>query len=282
MTTGLIYDVGMNNGDDTAYYLHRGYRVVGVEANPVLVEAATSRFRSEIDAGRLVIRNVGIAETEGEFPFWICEMHSEWSSFDRSIASRENSGHYAITVPCVRFRSVIEEFGVPAYLKIDIEGNDRLCLKDLTPETAPEHISVEANELGLLDLLEALGYDRVKCISQFYFLPIELPPAPAQLAFEEKSRAGRSLDECRTFDGWQFRTGSSGVFGPDLPGRWQTFAEMRETFTHFRELKRSGVPTPFWNDRPYSFWADFHATKQTTLARPDERAPVLRWRRDLL
>ena len=28
----LIYDVGMNNGDDTAYYLHKGFRVVAVEA----------------------------------------------------------------------------------------------------------------------------------------------------------------------------------------------------------------------------------------------------------
>jgi hypothetical protein len=31
---GLIYDVGMNNGDDTAYYLRRGFRVVAIEPNP--------------------------------------------------------------------------------------------------------------------------------------------------------------------------------------------------------------------------------------------------------
>jgi hypothetical protein len=34
----LIYDVGMNDGNDTAYYLSRGFRVVAIEANPVLVE----------------------------------------------------------------------------------------------------------------------------------------------------------------------------------------------------------------------------------------------------
>jgi putative ABC transport system substrate-binding protein len=32
----LIYDVGMNNGDDTAYYLRRGFRVLAIEANPDL------------------------------------------------------------------------------------------------------------------------------------------------------------------------------------------------------------------------------------------------------
>jgi len=33
----LVYDVGMNNGDDTAYYLSLGFRVIAIEANPELV-----------------------------------------------------------------------------------------------------------------------------------------------------------------------------------------------------------------------------------------------------
>jgi hypothetical protein len=30
----LIYDVGLLDGADTAYYLFRGFRVVAVDANP--------------------------------------------------------------------------------------------------------------------------------------------------------------------------------------------------------------------------------------------------------
>ena len=265
MTRDLIYDVGMNNGDDTAYYLHRGYRVVAVEATPELVRSAEQRFQAEIAAGRLVIINAGIAEREGELPFWICEMHSEWSSFDRSIASRENSGHYQISVPCVRFRSLLEQFGVPFYLKIDIEGNDHLCLRDLDRETAPTHLSVEASDISLLDLLRDLGYDRFKCISQFHYLPLELPPSALQIEFEEKVRANDSIAKFRQLDGWQFIHGSSGPFGEDLPGRWQEYDEMKATFGHFKEVMRQGVPTPFWNDRGYSFWADFHAAKSADL-----------------
>jgi predicted RNA methylase len=41
----LVYDVGMNNGDDSAFYLRAGFRVVAVEANPLLCRAAESRFR---------------------------------------------------------------------------------------------------------------------------------------------------------------------------------------------------------------------------------------------
>lgn len=48
MNPKLIYDVGMNNGDDTAYYLWRGFRVVAIEATPELVATAANRFRCEM------------------------------------------------------------------------------------------------------------------------------------------------------------------------------------------------------------------------------------------
>ena len=45
MKRNLVYDIGMNNGDDTAYYLSLGYKVIAVEAVPDLVDAATERFK---------------------------------------------------------------------------------------------------------------------------------------------------------------------------------------------------------------------------------------------
>jgi FkbM family methyltransferase len=52
MNPKLIYDVGMHNGDDTAYYLRRGFRVIAIEPNPALVATAAERFRRE----RLAVR----------------------------------------------------------------------------------------------------------------------------------------------------------------------------------------------------------------------------------
>jgi hypothetical protein len=51
----LIYDVGMNNGDDTAYYLQRGFRVLAIEANSDLVANAATRFAREIGTRRLML-----------------------------------------------------------------------------------------------------------------------------------------------------------------------------------------------------------------------------------
>ena len=48
-----MYDVGMHNGNDAAFYLHQGYRVVAIEADPVFVEQAKWRFAQEIREGRL-------------------------------------------------------------------------------------------------------------------------------------------------------------------------------------------------------------------------------------
>ncbi len=73
----LIYDVGMNNGDDTAYYLAKGFRVVAIEADPFLVQDVSPRFQQEITAGRLTILNVGVSDAEGTFPFYVCDTHRE-------------------------------------------------------------------------------------------------------------------------------------------------------------------------------------------------------------
>lgn len=51
----LIYDVGLFDGGDTAYYLFRGYNVVAIDANPVMVERARLRFAKEIRDKRLTL-----------------------------------------------------------------------------------------------------------------------------------------------------------------------------------------------------------------------------------
>src|SRR5262245_43578507 len=53
----LIYDVGMEDGTDTGFYLKKGFRVVAVEADPELASRARERFSDEIAAGRLVVLN---------------------------------------------------------------------------------------------------------------------------------------------------------------------------------------------------------------------------------
>ena len=59
-----MFDIGLNNGDDTADYLHLGYRVIGVEANRLLVAACKGRFENEIRQGRVTIINAGLSKDD--------------------------------------------------------------------------------------------------------------------------------------------------------------------------------------------------------------------------
>jgi len=43
-TPDLIFDVGMNNGDDAGFYLECGFKVVAVEANEAFCGQVAARF----------------------------------------------------------------------------------------------------------------------------------------------------------------------------------------------------------------------------------------------
>ena len=278
----LIYDVGMNNGDDTAYYLSLGFRTVAIEADPELVEQAKARFAREVASGRLIILNIGIADREGALPFWICEPNHRWSSFDRAYASWGNSPNHQIQVPCTRFETIVAQYGVPYFCKIDIQGNDSLCLLGLTPHNVPKFLSIEANnlDLRLLEMLRALGYSLFKCISQIAFIPLQFPPAAEQRRLERaqtllvspkfrhrvfrklggRTWLQRQLQSTRRHHEWRFPPQSSGRFGDQTFGRWLTYDEMKRTSQEFLRRREADEKSIFWSrDKSYVIWTDYHA-----------------------
>lgn len=180
MVNDLIFDVGVNNGDDTAYYLERGYRVVGVEANPRFIEHANHRFEREIREGSLRLINAAIGSREGTTEFHVSDGNrGVWSSLDGANASQKGTPTRLIEVRCVRFGSLLEEFGTPYYLKIDIEGADHFCIEDIDLRDPPAYVSFEANHGRLCDLftLYAKGYASFKLIDQMDHFKKLNPPS---------------------------------------------------------------------------------------------------------
>jgi FkbM family methyltransferase len=261
----LIYDVGLLDGADTAYYLFRGYRVVAVDANPLMIEAARVRFADEIQAKRLTLVNVGISEKFGEATFWISDQ-PEWSSFNREVASRDGTGHHPISVPTMPFSELLAEYGVPHYLKVDIEGNDKLCVEALKGGTLPKYISVEMSGTEL-DLLWDTGYRRFKLVRQEGWCPARPPVADFCARLIGSAAYGRlrplglsRIAQKFTYQarlaslGFAFAPGSSGPWGDDIPGQWMSFKEAKSTCLRKRRSHFSRDVTA------YSFWYDWHAT----------------------
>jgi FkbM family methyltransferase len=131
MLKDLVFDVGLHDGADTAYYLGRGFRVVAVDANPAMIEKAKKDFPKEVASNRLVLVNAAIADTAGERRFWISDK-SEWSSFDECTSKRQGTLAEPVTVRCELFSTILQKYGIPLYLKIDIEGNDAICIRALS------------------------------------------------------------------------------------------------------------------------------------------------------
>jgi FkbM family methyltransferase len=83
MQDDLIYDVGLHSGKDTEFYLAKGFRVVAIEANPVLATRCKTKFASQIKEGRLHILQLAIGEQAGSCDFFVCDQHDDWSTIDR-------------------------------------------------------------------------------------------------------------------------------------------------------------------------------------------------------
>lgn len=224
---GLVYDVGMHRGEDTDYYLKKGFSVVGFEANPNLVTHCRKRFSHEIENGKLIVVEGAIAELpNGETKSTTIKFYKnkdasvwgtvadDWARRNRSLGTTSNE---IIDVPVVDFSECLEKYGIPHYLKIDIEGMDTLCLKALIHfEQKPDYVSIESEKISFdslveeLNLLTQLGYTRFKAIQQGG-ISLQVEPNPSQ-------------EKC--YVGYQFREGSSGLFGEDLPYHWKDYKQI--------------------------------------------------------
>jgi FkbM family methyltransferase len=166
----MVFDIGMYDGADTAYYLTSGYQVVAVEANPELVDTAKRRFEAEIASGDLTCVHAAISP-DGK----AVDLHRSGQDLGSSSLSSERIADKRplppITVPGITLEQLFERYGVPHYLKVDIEGADRLCVLPLTSARRPTFLSFEIGEDfdDLLSHIASIGYRRFKIINQTSF-----------------------------------------------------------------------------------------------------------------
>ena len=214
----MIFDIGMNVGEDTDFYLKKGFRVVAVEANPAACRDGAEKHREAIEAGLLTILNCAISCSREPVTFYLCRSNSAWSTTlprlrdfwrDRGAVFEE------IEVPAMLARDLVIEHGTPYYAKIDIEGSDILFLDAFASDAPkPRYLSLEVDfcRYGeLLVRLRQLGYRRFALIGQ-RGVTNQRPPYPAC--------EGRYID-------YRFDIGSSGLFGRELPERWREDTTVR-------------------------------------------------------
>lgn len=254
MDKRLIIDVGMHNGDDTAYYLKEGFNIVAIEADPTLCEKGAVRFKEAISEGRLKILNIGISDKEGTFPFYVNLSLNQWSSFGAEMGMR--GGKYkTIQIKATRFENILKEYGTPYYLKIDIEGFDTYCVAAINPADLPQYLSCEGQEITILEQMYSLGYRKFKIIDQFYaHKNLNINNAKNPLHYWYYFLRFSVLKRVKSFYKIEFPKDSSGPFGEKAFGEWMTFEEVSERYHQFYNSRADKKPL-----NPKS-WFDFHAS----------------------
>jgi FkbM family methyltransferase len=174
-----IFDVGFYDGADSKTYLAGGYCVVGVEADPDLVAQALQNFAVFIANGQLQLANVAISP-EGDATAWSVfyrsKCNKEWNSFYETVGCRachpphhvDHNACEQVKVTATDCGGLFATFGVPQYLKLDIEGAETGCFQALgrVGQTLPQFISAEITELVYIDTLHRLGYQGFKLVRQ--------------------------------------------------------------------------------------------------------------------
>lgn len=267
MRHDMIIDVGMCGGWDTEYYLRKGYRVVAIDADPALCERARERFSGAVEEGQLTIVNTGISDREETLVFYRNLTKPAMSSF-RPELGKVGGAFEEFPVPCRPLAELIEEHGIPYYMKIDIEGFDEIALRSLAPEHAPAYLSVELSYSDhILEKLQELGYSSFKLINQtWHTTSTEIhrkeyvyralrkvgrmcPPFRSLIrSLPYRLRARTEWDSPYNPEGWERKGARSGPFGEETHGVWRSFREIKKDFD---TMKSAG----------YYVWWDVHARK---------------------
>jgi FkbM family methyltransferase len=206
----LVYDVGMAAGQDSAYYLAKGCRVVAVDANGAQCAAAERRFGAEIAEGRLTVVHAGVGAQPGRGRFHVHESLAEISTFVPEAFAGEAwaAGNWReIDTEVVRLSDLIGVHGEPDFLKIDIEFEDAAVLRELhAAGVRPPLIAVEAQQIDTLCILVAMQYRRFRLL-----IGEDIAARFGDVAIlrADGSRAP-----------WRFDAHSSGPFGEDFGDPW--------------------------------------------------------------
>jgi FkbM family methyltransferase len=231
----LIYDVGLHKGEDAEFYLRKGFRVVAFEADSDLIAFCTKRLTEFIDQGQLTIVQGAIADPnligDGRktVPFYKNWDVSAWGTVRADWVDRNARLGTASTVtevPAINFADAIRQFGVPYFMKIDIEGCDTVCVSALSEfEERPTYISIESDKTGIeniereIDLFTKLGYTSFQAVEQSAIPLSQSPPHPP--------REGKYVAQ-------RFENGSSGLFGLDLEDQWKSRQEILRQYRLIR------------------------------------------------
>jgi FkbM family methyltransferase len=129
----LCFDIGANIGDRTKTFLELGAIVISVEPQKSCCEILKKRFGNKIT---LIQKGVG---SKNEVKDFFISNHNQLSTFSeewidtlKTNRFKESEWNEVEKIEIVTLDSIIQQYGAPSFIKIDVEGFELEVLKGLT------------------------------------------------------------------------------------------------------------------------------------------------------
>lgn len=167
----LIFDIGANDGHKTAAFLEIAKKVVCCEPDPRSFHTLQTRFRSK--KNRVALVNKAVSNHQGEASLSIHHGGSAFNTLNKKwidILEKDNLQRWnekihfseSVSVKLITLDDLIDQYGIPDFIKIDVEGSELQVLKGLNTKVPllsfecllPEFMPELRQCLGHLNKLE--------------------------------------------------------------------------------------------------------------------------------
>jgi len=154
----LVFDIGSNIGTTIEFFSQRTNKVIGFEPNPSLFKRLKQRFENR----NVVIDPRGLSDEIGHKNFRISNADTISTFSEDWVNNSRFTGGYSwdegIIVETTTLDSIIEEYGIPDYIKIDVEGYEFEVLTSLTQLLDDTVISFEWAEEQKNKIEQTISY----------------------------------------------------------------------------------------------------------------------------
>jgi FkbM family methyltransferase len=164
----LCFDVGANIGNKTEIFIALGAKVVSIEPQTQCVQKLKRKFKKYGDFVTLVPK--AVSDSTGKSKIAVSSFDGYTSMSEKWISRVKQSGRFRKSITWNEWQEVetttldklISEYGVPHYVKVDVEGFEPSVFQGL--HTAISYISFEftcpetiEDTFSVVDIIDSLG-----------------------------------------------------------------------------------------------------------------------------
>ena len=159
----MYFDIGSNIGNWSLSNINQCDKIISVEASPITFKKLVDNCKND----KIILLNYAVCNNNGnDIIFYQAECHV-LSTINKDWLTNVNSRFYnypytEIKCKTITIDKLIEQYGLPDFIKIDVEGGEYECICSLTQKVKLlcfEWAS-ETNDITLkcIDYLFNLGY----------------------------------------------------------------------------------------------------------------------------